>query len=391
MQDENDIIDRLNSGETLQDINEENKKNKKEKRKPFIYLLLVGLISLSCGFFGAFAAIKLNPQGSVIYQTIQSSNQTTKLSSTETMTIQEIAAKAQTSVVEIKVEEENTQYSFFQTNGYTEASGSGVILTSDGYIVTNNHVVENASSIIVTLSNGKVYDAKLIGTDSKTDIAVIKIEETNLTPATLGDSNQIVVGETAVAIGNPLGTLGGSVTDGIISALDREITIDSETMNLLQTNAAINPGNSGGGLFDGSGNLIGIVVAKSSGSNVEGLGFAIPVNDVKEIVEQLITNGYVSNRATLGVYLTSLPYEYNGYEAGVYIQEVIGNSAAEKAGLKAYDKIIKFNGIEINSYDTLSYQLKKLNVGDVVEIVVEREDSEVTLNVTLQEAINPNN
>jgi serine protease Do len=192
--------------------------------------------------------------------------------------------------------------------------------------------------IEVTLNNGDVYAASLIATDSKTDLAVIKIETTGLTAAILGDSDALVVGEDAIAIGNPLGELGGTVTNGIISALDREVTVEGQKMNLLQTNAAINPGNSGGGLFNAKGELIGIVSAKSSGTDIEGLGFAIPVNDVKEVVVQLIEKGYVAGRPALGVSVIDinsiqLAMQYGVSQYGVYIAEVLEDSAAEKAGL----------------------------------------------------------
>ena len=158
----------------------------------------------------------------------------------------------------------------------TEGAGSGVIISEDGYIVTNNHVIDGASNIKVTLNDGTQVAAELISTDAQTDLAVIKIDKAGLPPVAFGDSAALNVGDLAVAIGNPLGTLAGSATEGIISGLEREITIDGRTMKLIQTSAAINPGNSGGGLFDQYGNLIGIVVAKSAGSEVEGLGFVIP-------------------------------------------------------------------------------------------------------------------
>ena len=172
-------------------------------------------------------------------------------------------------------------------------SGSGIILTSDGYIVTCKHVVDGAETIKVILNDDTEHDAKLIGSDSRSDRAVLKIDATNLSPATLGDSDMLTVGEDVIAIGNPLGELRGTATSGIISALSREVTVESTSMKLIQTDAAISPGNSGGGLFNASGSLVGIVNAKASSSNSEGLGFAIPVSSVKTIISNLIDHGYV--------------------------------------------------------------------------------------------------
>lgn len=174
-----------------------------------------------------------------------------------------------------------------------EGAGSGVIISADGYIVTNNHVIDGTEKITVRLKNGTEYEATLIGRDSKTDIAVLKINEKDLKPVVFGDSDELVVGELAVAIGNPLGMLGGTVTDGIISALSRNIDIDGQMMNLLQMSAAVNPGNSGGGLFNRYGELVGIVNAKASGYDIEGLGFAIPINIVKSVIDDLIKYSYV--------------------------------------------------------------------------------------------------
>ncbi len=232
----------------------------------------------------------------------QSVDKTSSAGSTENeSSTQKVADSASNSVVEI-VTEAVTKSQFMQ-DMVTEGAGSGVIVTTDGYIVTNNHVIEGASKITVTTKDGTSYEGTLVGTDSESDVALVKINATNLQPAVMGDSDALAVGQDAIAIGNPLGELGGTVTEGIISALDREITLDGETMNLLQTSAAINPGNSGGGLFNSDGELIGIVVAKSSGADVEGLGFAIPINDVKSVVESLQTDGYVKGRASLGVTL----------------------------------------------------------------------------------------
>ena len=259
------------------------------------------VFSMLFGFGGGYLASRTGaPAGSDGSSTVSQGTSLEKQSvlntgsSGENLSVSEIAAKAMDSVVEI-----NTAAT---QRGQTVSvgAGSGVILTSDGYIVTNNHVVSGATQYTVRTRNGETYNAALIGTDAQTDLAVLKIEATGLTPATLGDSDKLTVGETAVAIGNPLGELGGTVTDGIISALAREVTIGGQSMTLLQTNAAINPGNSGGGLFNGAGELIGVVNAKSTGTDVEGLGFAIPINTAKPVIEDLMKNGFVQGRVTAG-------------------------------------------------------------------------------------------
>lgn len=361
--------------------------------------LLTGLLSMvlipsAVGFGSGIAAYKLmdNANDKVILQTIQS--QTIPTSSEPTKTnVAEVAAAIKDTVVEISTEYVVTS-SFF-SNYVTTGAGSGVIFTNDGYIVTNNHVIENSNAIEVTLNNGETFPAVLIATDAKTDLAVIKIEATGLNAAILGNSDTLVVGEEAIAIGNPLGELGGTVTNGIISALDREVSVEGRKMNLLQTNAAINPGNSGGGLFNAKGELIGIVSAKSAGQDIEGLGFAIPVNDVKEVVVQLIENGYVSGRPALGVQVLDInsiqmAMKYGVSQYGVYIAEVFEDSAAEKAGLKTGDMFIAMNDIIIETYEDLSNALSSQAVGDTVTFQIKRNNRMIQVEVTLQENTNPN-
>jgi serine protease Do len=304
------------------------------------------------------------------------------------MTIADVAAKASPSVVEIVTETTQQSYGFFGGTYTAQAAGSGVIISTDGYIITNNHVIENAESITVTLYDGKTYDAELVGTDAKTDIAVIKIQAAGLTAATIGDSSKIATGDTAIVIGNPLGTLGGSVTNGIISATSREIVIGNESMELIQTNATINNGNSGGGLFDGSGNLIGIVNAKdsgttSSGALIEGIGFAIPVNTAMDVASELMQYGQVTDRPTIGIYLQELTSDTQNYKAGLYITDTITGSGAEAAGLQPYDRIIAIDDTEVSSYADLSIYLRSKNVGDVISLKVIREGQELTFDVTL--------
>ncbi|MBQ3611953.1 MAG: trypsin-like peptidase domain-containing protein [Firmicutes bacterium] len=306
------------------------------------------------------------------------------------MSVQEITDAAKPSVVEIKTESVTSDV--WMQQYVTEGAGSGVIVTNDGYIVTNNHVIEGAGKIMVTLSDGSEYDAKLIGTDSMTDVAVIKIAAKGLTPATYGNSDQLAVGDLAVAIGNPLGELGGTVTAGIISALDRELVIDGQTMTLLQTDSSINPGNSGGGLFNDDGQLIGIVVAKSSGSDVEGLGFAIPINTAADVAQQLMDGGYVKGQPSTG-----MTYTENGGSAddfgmffggsssvSVYIYSVDGKNA-KKAGFKSGDLVYAVDGEVIGSFDDLSAIISKHKVGDKITYTIVRDGYTKDISFELEE------
>lgn len=303
----------------------------------------------------------------------------------------EIAALAAPSVVEIRTEEvtQNNWFGQYIQSG----AGSGVIFSEDGVIVTNDHVVEGATRITVTTKDGAEYDATVIGTDSKTDVAVIKIEASGLTPAILGDSDSLTVGEYAMAIGNPLGELGGTVTNGIISALSREISINGETMTLLQTNAAINPGNSGGGLFNERGELVGIVNAKSASSgatSIEGLGFAIPINTVKNSVQELLDYGYVRGRAALGVTLLDIDnmqdaFTYRVSRLGVYVLGVTEGGASAAAGVEVGDCVIAIDDVAVESHADVRAQLNNHSVGDVVEMQVIRDGRTLTLRITLEE------
>ncbi|MEG1732149.1 MAG: trypsin-like peptidase domain-containing protein, partial [Longicatena sp.] len=301
------------------------------------------------------------------------------------MSVKEVANATMNSVVEIKTESVSTN-SFFQ-QAVQSGAGSGVILSKDGYIVTNNHVINGANKVSVATKDGKKYDAKLIGSDAATDLAVIKIETTDLIPVVLGESSKLEVGDNAIAIGNPLGELGGTVTTGIISALDRAITIDNQTMHLLQTNAAINPGNSGGGLFNDQGQLIGIVNAKSGGENIEGLGFAIPIDRAKTIITNLIENGYVKDRASLGVTLTlggsSNPFAQEKESQQVYIYKVSEGKAADKAGLKAGDQILKIDNEKVTTISNVTNVINTHKPGDSVKLSILRDSETKVVSVTL--------
>ena len=236
------------------------------------------------------------------------------------------------------------------------------------------------------MHDGNSYSASLVGTDSVYDIAVLKISASGLTTATLGDSDELQVGDLAVAIGNPLGKLGGTATAGIISSLERRLNLGTTTLDLLQTDAAINPGNSGGGLFNQKGELIGIVVAKSTGSDVEGLGFAIPINNVASVIDDLIDDGQVSSKPAIGISVYDVDDDSNStLEEGTYIGQVVGTKAKE-AGLKEGDRIISIDGKEIEDKTDLISRVRKYNVGDKVTLVIERDGSEKTIETELEES-----
>lgn len=360
-------------------------------------LSIVLLLSLGFASGSLFSTYQKNTSGNSdnkapVITTATNTGTAYTLSHTD---ISGIVDKCADSVVEITIE---TQATIYGSYTYTaEGNGSGVIISADGYIITNNHVINGANKISVTLRDGTKYEATLVGKDSKTDIAIIKIEANNLKTAVIGNSSALVVGEIAVAIGNPLGQLGGTVTDGIISALEREIKLDGSTMNLIQTNAAINPGNSGGGLFNANGELVGIVVAKSTGVDVEGLGFAIPVNDVKEVINDLLEHGYATNRAFLGVSLRDTSYNTNGGGMSLYsmffsqinygaaVDSVIENSPADKAGIKKDDIIVSVNNEVVSTASDVTSKITNYNVGDKITIGLIRNNKTMNIEVTLTE------
>ena len=302
----------------------------------------------------------------------------------ENLTYADVVALVENSVVEITTNYvvSGTMFSQYVSSG----AGSGVIVSQAnnvGYIVTNNHVIEGATKIIVRLKDGTELEATLVGTDSMTDLAVLTVKtDIELTTASFGESDKLVVGQEVLAIGNPLGELGGTVTNGIVSALEREVNIDGEKMTLLQTNAAVNPGNSGGGLFDMYGRLIGIVNAKSSGDDVEGLGFAIPINTVYKIITELIEHGYVRGRPALSITVSVARQQYfMQYYTYIYVTDP-GNTA-----LQVNDILYAIEGTEITSSDDISSAISGKTVGDKVEIVVLRNKKEVKVEVELIEYV----
>lgn len=273
-------------------------------------------------------------------------------------------------------------------------SGSGVIISSDGYVVTCNHVVEGSANIYVYLNDGSSYTAELVGNDPVTDIAVLKLNASGeeFPWATLGVSEGLLVGESVYAIGNALGTLSNTVTDGIISGLDRDIEIDGQSMTLLQTSAAINNGNSGGALFLHDGTLIGIVNAKtsgttSSGATIEGLGFAIPIDLAKPIISDIINYGFVTGRPFLGVSTKNVSYGYSMFSYTTYPQvvSVVEGSPAAKAGVRENDIITKINGETVSSSTALRVKINSFSVGDEITLTVVRGGSTIEIKVTLEE------
>lgn len=366
------------------------KKSKREpkyvKRSVFAIFLVAGII-LSSVLGSLVSIIVLNANGYLSKGRKPSaslSHLDVSKATGSKLTVSEIVAKNENSVVEITVA--GTKQGGWGQTEISQGSGSGVIVNKNGYIVTNHHVLEGANKVQVRLHNGDVYEATIVGGDSDNDLAVIKIDAKNLTPVTIGKSSDVAVGDLAVAIGNPLGKLGGTATSGIISALDRRLTIGDRTMNLLQTDAAINPGNSGGGLFDGAGNLIGIVDAKSAGSGIEGLAFAIPIDSIADSINDLIEHGKVRTKPSIGILIQDVSDEnasfYNVNKPGVYIAEVTGENA-KKAGFQEGDRVISVNGKKIESSRDLISRVRSYKVGDTVTVVVSRSDQEISIKTVL--------
>ncbi|MHB1453309.1 MAG: S1C family serine protease [Saccharofermentanales bacterium] len=304
------------------------------------------------------------------------------------LSISDINQKVSPSVVFIGTTYKSTNY--FGRTETASGSGSGIIISKDGYILTNNHVIDTADTITIKLFTGESYDAVLVGADAQSDLAVIKIKANNLKAAELGDSSRIKVGELAIAIGNPLGTLEGTLTAGVISALNRTVTIDDITMNLIQTDAAVNPGNSGGALVNGRGQVIGVVNAKTSAVGIEGLGYAIPVNDARSVADDLIKQGYVGGRIRLGIAskdITADLADYYDMPVGIYVVEVSKGSISDKAGIKAGDVIIGVDGDDISTGTELSAIRDSHKVGDSIKILLVRNGKEMSVTLVFEEYI----
>ena len=370
------------------------KKPKKPASKGFVAAMLIVsvLCSASLGFGGGYLANNMNKtsSGSININKVEASNTSSSGKSTANTT-SDIVKKTADSVVEIATEGVKT--GSFAQQYVVKGAGSGVIISEDGYIITNNHVIDGANSVTVTLRDGNTsYTAAVIGSDSENDIALLKVDAKGLTPATFGDSSKLAVGDYVVAIGNPLGELGGTVTDGIISALARDVTIEGENMTLLQTNAQISPGNSGGGLFNANGELIGIVNAKDSATEVEGIAFAIPINNVLDIIDDLKSYGYVTGKIDLGMQLTDITskdtaFYYGVNQTGCYVLSVTRGSNAETAGFTTGDLITKVNGTSVSTSSDVEKALENSKVGDNVKFTVYRNGITKDLTLTLAEYV----
>ena len=281
----------------------------------------------------------------------------------------------------------------FGQTASTAVVGSGFVLTEDGYVVTNNHVVEGTDNVSVKLHDGSTYPAEVVGGDSLSDVALLKIEAEGLSHVAVGDSDAIAVGEGCIAIGNPLGELTFTMTGGYVSALPREINISGKPISMFQTDAAINAGNSGGPLFDMAGNVIGITSAKisgitGSGASIEGVGFAIPINEALRVVYDLQEYGYVRGRAFLGVTVKELDAataDTYGLPVGPIVQSVVADSCADKAGIAVKDIILAFNGRNVKTYTQLMSALNKCSAGDVVTLRIYRAGAELDVTLTLDE------
>ena len=350
--------------------NDANQERKKSRIIAYatIFIILCMIGSASFAFIGTYLANKMDyskqnllvntdDKKVILYQAVLRKDSKDII---EPLSIEDVVANIKYSVVQITTETLST--SGYMRQFVSTGAGSGVIISSDGYIVTNHHVIDGAQTIEVILSNNQLYEALLVASDSKTDLAILKIEASNLQPAILGYSADLLVGQSAIAIGNPLGELGGTVTSGIISALDREITIDGQTMSLLQTDTAINPGNSGGGLFNLYGELVGIVNAKSSGSEIEGLGFAIPIDTARVVIEDILEYGYVRNRIDTGFVLVDIQdaltaRSYRISQLGLYIAK-----SADK-NFQSGDRITAVEGQKIESLADWNKEMNNFKVG----------------------------
>ena len=370
------------------------KKNAGKAVKSIVALVLAAAMGFAGGFVGARVG---NAGNKVVIQQVERTDSSAASGTAVAsggMTTSQVSEMVSPSVVVITTEQVvYSQWSWYGQNQVESGAGSGVIISSDGYILTCAHVVSGASQITVTIGDTD-YTATVVGEDDTSDVAVLKIDATGLTPATVGDSDSLSVGDSVLAVGNPLGELGGTVTSGIVSALNRSVTIQgtssTNTMSLIQMDASVSPGNSGGGLFNMNGELIGLVNAKSSSSDAEGLGFAIPINDAIQVAQDLLENGYVSGRPYMGItYIavtdaqTAAQFNVNAY--GVYVVDVVQGGPADKAGLKVGDRIVSIDGTEIAQKDDLGTLMQQHTAGDTLSITVARDGQMQTVSLTLGE------
>lgn len=365
-------------------------KKKKHGGRIVALILACAVVSGLCGFGGASLYRRSVKQST----TMQQSNREAvtvavkKVDGQKLMTPAEVYAATVNSVVSINSTSRSTN--FFGQSVPTASSGSGFVISADGYIVTNEHVVSGATEVKVTLYDGETYTASFVGADADYDVAVIKVDAANLTPVVLGDSTKVNVGDSVLAIGNPLGELTFSMSQGIVSCCNRAINVDGTPFNMIQTDAGINPGNSGGPLMNLYGEVIGIVSAKySSYSNtaVEGLGFALPIADVQSIIRDIMENGAVTNKAymaiTAGSMTEEMAMQYRiDLTEGVFVFSVEKGGAGDKAGLRLGDIITKIDDREIHDFDDLTKVKKNYHAGDTVTLTVYRQGEYITLPLT---------
>lgn len=392
----------------LQDDTENQKqppKKKKSQRKQKIALCCVLLTTLMIGVVSTTVAFSYQYHQKIAsleqkVQSLQGSGlnlQNVGLFSSDSTSLRNIVAQVSPSVVGIKVSVPPTQSvrgGFVWQSDGEEVSGSGFIMNYDGYIATNYHVVETCASrsdalIEVSLADGRTAEGTYIAGDEQNDLAVIHIDLKDLTPVTLGNSDELMPGDTAIAIGNPLGSkFAGSVTAGIISGIDRQISSENMPDSLLQTDAAINPGNSGGPLLNANGEVIGINTVKIASTGVEGLGFAIPINEAYPILQSLMEYGYVKDRPATGISgaeISDLASAFYQLPAGLLVQEVASGSSAEKAGIHQGDILLTLDGQSVSSHYEINQILKQHKVGDRVEAEIWRSGQTLTVEMTLQE------
>lgn len=359
--------------------------------------LVCALVGGLVGGFISWNAVKGNlADGTAKDNSVKPISGTTvgKRVSTETASANEIYELGCKQTVGVSLE--STRANIFGQQSASAVAGTGFIITSDGYIMTNYHVIESAqkseNKIQVLFKDKSSFEAKIVGFDEDNDVAVLKIDASDLSPVSIGNSDDIAVGDSVFAIGNPLGELDFSMTSGRVSALDRSITIERNgtAINMFQFDAAINSGNSGGPVYNESGEVIGIATAKVGSSGVEGLGFAIPINDAADIANELITKGYVSGKAYMGVNIdnryTSVYAQYYSMPEGAYVYNVESGGCAEKSGLAAGDIITKVGSEAIGGYSDLNAAIKSFKAGESTEIVVYRGGEYVTLRITFDEA-----
>lgn len=374
-----------------------NRKPTKKRKGVKIFVGVLCALIISAGSIGIYAGATndwdynkvINSQPSQQQDTVKDNSSLgaykslIELSSKkDAMSVPDIVKKVTPSVVGISAEvAEGTQ------------TGTGIIMTSDGYIITNSHVVYGSNKVTVVLEDKTEYGGMLIGADPKTDLAVIKISpKEEITPAEFGSSDDLVVGELAIAIGNPLGfDFASSVTSGIISGLNRKITIEDTELTLIQTDAAINHGNSGGPLVNSYGQVIGITSAKISGEDTEGMGFAIPINNTVSIVDDLIKNGYVTGRPLIGLTgqdIDEMTSKFYDIPVGIYVRYVTASSPAEKAGIQAGDVIVGINGKDITTMGGLNQEKDQYKPGDTIKLKINRNGKLGEVSLTLAEATN---